>query len=226
MKTTALAITLTVGLTGLFGATWSHSASAAEDGISKVMGNINIDADAHVGDLNTVNGSIEIAKGARAGNVATVNGSLKLGDGVHAGKLSTVNGSILGGRDVHAGATSTVNGQVFMDRGSKVLGDIGTVNGAVGLVGTRVDGGIEMNNGNLTVGANSHVLGGIHYGAPSNLWFKADKNVPRVVIGPEAQVIGALVFERKVRLLVHQSARVGKVTGTTAEIYPGDVPPR
>lgn len=221
MKLRTLAITLTIALTAALCAAWPNAVAAAEEGISKVSGSIGIDAGAVVGSLSTVNGSIDVGLNARSGNVSTVNGSIKLADGTQAKQLSTVNGSIRGGRGIHASTASTVNGQIFMDRGSQITGDVSTVNGAIGLVGTRVEGDIEITNGDLTVGANSHVLGGIHYGKPAKHWFSFRSNVPRIVVGPGAQVDGAMVFERDVRLYVHDSARIGEVRGATATTYTG-----
>lgn len=225
MKLSALAIIATIGLATSMGTTWPGTASAAES-ISKVTGSIHVEAGATVDDLNTVNGGIDVGAHALSGNVSTVNGSIKLGDGARVGQLSTVNGSIRGGRNVHAGNASTVNGEIYLDRGSEIRGDISTVNGAIGLVGTRIDGGIRMNNGDLTVGANSHVFGGIHYDKPGTQWFSFGKKAPRVIIGPAAQVDGALMFEREVHLLVHDTARIGPVTGATAETYSGNPPAR
>ena len=37
---------------------------------------------------------------------------------------------------------------------------------------------------------------------------------------------GTLVFEREVELLVHASAKVGTVTGATAQAYTDKLPPR
>ncbi len=217
--------TVAMGLTLAFGAGWPNVGSASGENISKVTGSISVAASDAVGNLNTVNGSIDVGANARSGNISTVNGSIKLADGARTGQLSTVNGSIRGSRDNHAGTASTVNGQIFFDRGSQVRGDVGTVNGAIGLVGTRIDGGIDITNGDLTVGANSHVLGGIHYGKPGRKWFSFGGEAPRIVIGPDAQVDGALVFEREVHLYVHDSARIGAVTGATAQRYTGARPP-
>lgn len=50
--------------------------------------------------------------------------------------------------------------------------------------------------------------------------------MPRVVIGPNAVVEGALVFEREVNLYVHQRARVGAVSGATALRYNSASPPK
>ncbi|WP_222565926.1 hypothetical protein [Novilysobacter antarcticus] len=225
MQSRSLTIILSAGLAIVAGSAWPLPASAAQDNISKVTGSIDVDAGAHVGNINTVNGSINIGANAEAGNVSTVNGSIKLADDVRAGQLSTVNGSIRAGRETRTRAASTVNGQIFMDRGSNVAGNISTVNGAIGLVGTRVEGGIEMVNGDLTVGANSHLIGGIHYDKPGFQWFSLGNKAPRVVVGPGAQVEGDMVFKRDVELHVHETARIGKVTGATVKTWSGDRPP-
>lgn len=225
MTTRNPALTVAIAITLTLGAGWSSLATAQES-ISKVTGSIRVDTGAVVGNLNTVNGSVDVGADARSGNISTVNGSIKLANGAQTGQLSTVNGSIRGGRDNRAGNASTVNGQIFFDRSSEIRGNIGTVNGAIGLVGTRVDGGIDITNGDLTVGANSHVRGGIHYGKPGRKWFSFGSTAPRIVIGPGAQVDGALVFEREVRLYVHESARIGAVTGATAQTYTGARPPK
>ena len=49
---------------------------------------------------------------------------------------------------------------------------------------------------------------------------------PRIVIGPNAVVDGPLVFEREVTLYVHDSARIGKVTGAIAVRYSSPTPPK
>ncbi|MGH8085496.1 MAG: hypothetical protein ACREPV_09495 [Lysobacter sp.] len=204
----------------------SPSALAVDDDHSKVNGTVSVDAGERAGDLDTVNGSIKIGAGAQVGDAETVNGSIRAGDKVHAGGLSTVNGSIRTGRDVEIGDdVGTVNGSVFVDRGGNIGGDVETVNGAIGLVDTDVAGGIETVNGDLTVGVGSHVRGGIHYEKPGQQWIAFNRRDPRVIIGPNARVDGPLVFEREVELYVHESARIGAVTGATAIRYEGDRAP-
>lgn len=225
MKLRTLVATLSIGLITVLAAGWPSAASAVEESISKVNGRIEVDAGTTAGSLKTVNGSINVGPNARSGNASTVNGSINLRDGARAGQLSTVNGSIHGGLNVHADDVSTVNGQIFMDRGSQIGGNVSTVNGAIGLVGTQVAGDIEITNGDLTVGANSHLIGGIHYRKPAKQWFSVRSKVPRIVIGPDAQVDGAMVFERDVRLYVHESARIGELRGASAETYTGARPP-
>ena len=49
-------------------------------------------------------------------------------------------------------------------------------------------------------------------------------NPPRIVIGPKSQILGELRFERDVRLYVHESARIGRVTGAEPVRYSGAAP--
>jgi DUF4097 and DUF4098 domain-containing protein YvlB len=201
----------------------------ARPDIDKVNGGITAEAGQAYGDLSTVNGGIRLHAGAQAGDVETVNGGINGEDDVRADSLSTVNGGIrLGQRALVGGDVETVNGGIYIDRGGRVRGDVGTVNGAIGLVDSDIGGGIETVSGDITVGVGSHVKGGIRVEKPGKVMgisFRKPK-VPRVVIGPDAVVEGALVFEREVTLHVHQSARIGSVTGATAQRYTGATPPR
>ncbi len=204
----------------------------AADGhsIDKVNGSIDAEAGQAYGSLETVNGSIRIADGARTGSVQTVNGSIKAADNIHSGDLGTVNGSIhLGMRAQVDGGIETVNGGIFVDRGGRVAKGVTTVNGAIGLVDADLGGGINTVNGDITVGVGSHVKGGIKVEKPTKSWLPIHigKNTPpRIIIGPDAVVDGPLVFEREVKLYVHGSARIGRVTGATAVPYSGTRPPR
>lgn len=200
----------------------------AQQDIDKVNGSITAEAGQAYGDLGTVNGSINIETGATARDAETVNGSIKVGDNAHTGDLSTVNGSIRIGSGLQSsGDIETVNGSVFVGRGGRLSG-VSTVNGSIGLVDSDLSGGIETVNGDITVGAGSHVKGGIKVEKPTSNWMPINigkRKPPRIIIGPNAVVEGALVFEREVKLYVHQSARVGSITGATAVRYSGDRAP-
>lgn len=217
----ALAVSLALCLTT------APVALAAGPDIDKVNGSITAEAGQEYGDLGTVNGSIRIEQGARISDAETVNGSIRGAADVQAGSLSTVNGAIRVDENLQTrGGVSTVNGSVFVGRGGRIGGGVETVNGGIGLVDTDIAGDIETVSGDLTVGAGSHVRGGIRYHKPGMQWFGRSQRDPRVVIGPNARVDGALAFERKVSLLVHRSARIGRVTGATAVPYDGDTPPQ
>lgn len=203
----------------------SAPAFAAQD-IDKVNGSITVEAGETAGNLETVNGSIRIGANARTGKAETVNGSITVAENVEANGLETVNGSIrVAGNGKLSSSLETVNGGIFVDRGGDVHGDIETVNGAIGLVATQLSGGITTVNGDVTVGVNSHVKGGIRYTKPNTSWFSLNKRDPKVIIGPNAVVEGPLVFERKVDLYVHNSAEIGPVSGATAVRYDGTTPP-
>ncbi len=198
--------------------------------IDKVNGSITAETGQQYGDLETVNGSIRLQDGARIKDAETVNGSIKAGDDIHARSLSTVNGSIrLGTGAQLAKGIETVNGSIFVDRRGRIGADVSTVNGGIGLVDTDLAGDIETVSGDITVGIGSHVKGGIHVEKPSPSWmpFHIGKKQPlRIVIGPNAVVEGPLVFEREVKLYVHDSARIGKVTGATVIAFSTPTPPK
>ena len=204
---------------------------ARDDGrvrdIDKVNGSIAAEAGQRYGDLSTVNGGIDLGRGATVEDVETVNGGIEAGDEVSARSVSTVNGGIRFGQRAQVdGDVETVNGGIFFDRGSSVRRGVSTVNGGIGLVDTDLGGGIETVNGDITVGVGSHVKGGIHVEKPNGTIRWGKQKVPRIVIGPNAVVEGNLVFEREVRLYVHQSARIGNVSGATAQRYSSATPPQ
>ncbi|MEQ4574892.1 MAG: hypothetical protein ABN502_08140 [Gammaproteobacteria bacterium] len=213
-----LALGLAVALAG--GPAW------ADEDISKVNGRIVAEAGRQYGDLDTVNGSIEIGEGAKVREAQTVNGGISVGAHAQTRGLSTVNGSInVGAQAIVDGGIETVNGGVFIDRGSEVRGGLETVNGSIGLVDTRLQGGIETVSGDITVGVGSHVTGDIAIRKPGfSLSFKPARK-PRVVIGPNAVVDGSLEFEREVTLYVHRTAKVGSVSGATAQTFDSEVAP-
>ena len=199
----------------------------AQQEISKVNGSITADAGQTYADLETVNGSIRIADGAIAEDASTVNGSINAGEKARVDSLETVNGSIRVGKDVQVRSDiETVNGSIFTDRGTTVGGNVSTVNGAIGLVATQLAGNIETVTGDITVGVDSHVKGGLKVEKPRGVNFSLKpKRDPRIIIGPNAVVEGPLVFEREVVLYVHTSAKVGPVTGATAKPYSTDTAP-
>ena len=210
------------------GVAQAHDEQRIRD-IDKVNGSITAEAGQFYGDLSTVNGGIDLQRGAKVEDVETVNGGIEAGDEVVARSVSTVNGGIRFGQRAQVdGDVETVNGGIFFDRGSNVRRGVSTVNGGIGLVDTDLGGGIETVNGDITVGVGSHVKGGIRVEKPTGNWgLRMGKpKMPRIVIGPNAVVEGNLVFEREVTLHVHQSARIGNVSGATAQRYSTATPPQ
>lgn len=211
----ALSIPLLLGVILVTGPAW------AQENVSKVNGSISAEAGQRYGKLDTVNGSIRVGDGVETGSIDTVNGGVKVADRARTGSIETVNGGIRLGREVIAqGNVSTVNGSIFSDQGSQIEGGVETVNGGIGLVGSRVRKDVETVNGDITVGIGSQVGGGVHVHKPSFSVSLTASRKPRVIIGPNAVVSGALLFDREVVLYVHRSARIGPVTG--AEPIPFD----
>ena len=211
------------------GTAFARQDNANDRDIDKVNSSITAEAGQTYGNLSTVNGAIRVGSRAVIEDAETVNGSIRVEDDVRSGGLTTVNGSIqVGARSRIDGDVETVNGGIFIDRGGNLKGGVATVNGAIGLVDTDLGRGIETVNGDITVGVGSHLKGGIRVEKPGKNWgMRLGKpKVLRVVIGPNAVVDGALVFEREVTLYVHQSARIGAVTGATAQRYNSAAPPK
>ena len=206
------------------------SLAVAGDDISKVNGAVRTDAGQVYGDLSTVNGSITLETRVRAADVSTVNGSIRSEPLASARELTTVNGGIrLGTGNLVTGDVTTVNGGIRIGEDGRVGGDVTTVNGSITLERARLAGDITTINGDITVGAGSRVEGGILVDRPRSSWwpirFESGKPPPRVVIGPDSVVAGTLVFRREVKLYVHDSARIGTVTGTTPVRFSGNEPP-
>lgn len=189
----------------------------------KINGSIEVGNAEHAGDLSTVNGSIRVAATGSAKELSTVNGGVQLGEKSRAESIEVVNGGIELDEDAGvAGNVSSVNGKLRFARGTDVGGRASTVNGSITLEAAHVGGGIETTSGDIRVGADSRVEGGIRVNKPKGR--SNESRLPRVVIGPKAVVQGELVFERQVELFVSDSATVGAITGATAKSFSGDQP--
>jgi predicted acyltransferase (DUF342 family) len=199
-------------------------ATAQDSDIDKVNGSVRVEAGQHAGAVSTVNGAVHIADGAVVRKASTVNGSIDLGDKAQAGEISTVNGGISLGDGSHiSGEVSATNGGIHLARGAEVGGKLDNVNGSITLDGAHVAGGISTVSGDITVGANSHVEGGILVDKPGG-WFNWNSHNPLVVIGPHAVVQGTLEFRREVVLKVSDSAQIGPVKGATVVKFSGEMP--
>jgi DUF4097 and DUF4098 domain-containing protein YvlB len=207
------------------------AANNAEDsnvtGSHAINGSIHISAGKPGGEVTTINGSIRADNNAQMSAGHTVNGNIGLGDNATATSLTTVNGGIFLGQGAKVSATvTTVNGTLSLRQGSEVGGHLANVNGSIMLAGATVNGGISTVNGNIEIGANSHVRNGIVVLKPSTGFFHwwSDSDKPRVVVGPGAIVEGTMRFDRAVRLYVSDTATIGPVVGATAVKFSGDQP--
>lgn len=199
-------------------------AHAHDNDISKVNGSVHVAAGQTAGDVSTVNGDVRVAEGAHVDEASTVNGSIELSDKVQADKVDTVNGAVTLGAGSHvSGEVSAVNGHITLARAADVRGKLNNVNGGIELHAAHVAGGIESVSGDITVGADSRVEGGILVDKPSG-WFHGNDRTPTIVIGPRAVVQGTLEFRREVILKVSDSAQIGPVKGATVEKFSGATP--
>lgn len=192
------------------------SAGQSVGEVSSVNGSVRIEQDVTAQDVGTVNGSITIGERSKVQSVETVNGSVRLEEGVQASDIESVNGAInLGKQVIVNGDITTVNGSLSTAEGVEIRGDVENVNGRIELTGSRVNGHLETTSGDITVGPNSRVDGGILVKKPGMGWFNNNNRVPKVVIGDNAVVNGTLEFKREVELYVSDSAKIGKVEGAT-----------
>ena len=203
----------------LAGAAYAHGGD-----VDKVNGSIHIESNQQAGDLGTVNGGIRVDNGGTAQKVSTVNGGIELGDHVTVDSVGTVNGGIELGQGTHVARTvEAVNGHIALAHGADVAGKASNVNGRITLDAAHVGGGIETVSGDVEIGADSHVEGGVLVEQPHGWSWGKNKN-PRIVIGPRAVVTGTLEFRREVDLYVSDSAKVGTITGATANKFSGNQP--
>jgi DUF4097 and DUF4098 domain-containing protein YvlB len=202
---------------------------AGADGNTKtsaVNGSISVRAGQPAEDVETVNGSIRIDDGAAVADGETVNGSITLGQRATAESLETVNGSITLADGVKVTkSVTTVNGKLTLDKGADVGGKLENVNGTIRLTEAHVAGGIRTTSGDIEIGPNSKVEGGIKVEREGMGFHFGKSSVPRVVIGPGAVVDGPITFERKVNFYVSDTAKIGPVTGAQAVKFTGETPP-
>lgn len=203
--------------------------AAAAHGFSdtdKINGSVRVEAGQQAGDVSTVNGGVYIGDGAVVQKASTVNGVVDLGDKVQAREIDTVNGAITVGASSHvSGTIEAVNGAIRLGKNADVTGKTSNVNGVISLDGAHVGGGLATVSGDILVGANSRVEGGILVDKPGGMFhFNSDSRKPRVVIGPHAVVQGPLEFRREVVLQVSNTAQIGQVTGATPVSFSGDQP--
>ena len=206
----------------------SAACQPAGDGTetSKVMGNIEVAAGEHTGDVSTVNGSIRIRENALVATAVTVNGSIDLASHASAAELKTVNGSIRLGQGARvSGAVNSVNGELSLAEGAEVGGQLGNVNGPIRVAAAHVGGGLDAVSGGIELGPDAQVDGGIHVHKDNGALNWGGGNVPRIVVGPGSRVGGTLNFERKVLLYVSDKATIGPVQGATVVKYSGERPP-
>lgn len=173
-----------------------------------VNGSITVGAKSSVGDLSTVNGSVKIATGSMIGNAETVNGSIKFDGGVHAKSVETVNGSIrLGENCAVAEKAETVNGSITAGYGCEVEGDYKTVNGKLKAIHSEIHGTVQAVNGSVILLDGTRVHDDVIIKKSKGFFNSSTSKKPVVVLGKDVQIDGDLIFEKPVKLYIHDSAK-------------------
>ena len=199
---------------------------AADMSINKLSDHIRVESGQHAGNLSTVSGDVDVGDHAVVGNVNTVSGSVALSPMAHADDIGTVSGNIqLGSGAVAAGNVGTVSGSIHLAPAAQVKGRLANVSKSITLDDAQVGGGIETVSGDITIGAGSHIEGGILVNQPrQGATHYGNGHTPTIVIGPHSMVQGVLDFRQPVILKVSSSAQIGIVKGATAEKFNGANP--
>lgn len=173
-----------------------------------VNGSITVGANSAVGDLSTVNGSIKISSGTSVGSAETVNGSINFTDGVKAQSAETVNGSIRLGTNCEVEEdVETVNGSIIAESGCEVEGNYETVNGKLKAINTEIHGNVKAVNGKILLLDGTHVHDDVIIEKSKGFFNSTKSKKPVVVLGKDVVVDGDLIFEKPVKLYIHDTAK-------------------
>lgn len=181
--------------------------------------------------------SVQGKSDRRAPLIETITKDISLDPGERARSVESFSGGITLGRGASvSGNVETEFGQLVLEPGAEVGGKLSNESGSIKLDAARVGRGISTTYGDIEIGANSQVDGGILVRRRGviglslgvfQLGIPAGRSTPpRVVIGPDAIVRGRLRFKREVQLLVSDRATIGPVEGATAVVFSGDRPPQ
>jgi DUF4097 and DUF4098 domain-containing protein YvlB len=164
----------------------------------------------------SVSGNIDVGRSARIGNAKTVSGNIAIGEQCRVGSLSSVAGRIKVAADSRVGGSiKTVAGDIEIARGCTIAGDVGTVAGRVAVTDSVVKGKVTLTSGKLAL-TGSRVTGALrveHSDGEGN-------DDAEVDIGANSEV-GKVIVEKgaRVQLRIHNTAKVGTITGAQAEYY-------
>jgi hypothetical protein len=134
-----------------------------------------------------------------------------------------------------AESLESFSGGITLQRDAHVAGDVKSDTGTIRLEGAHVGGRLATTDGDIYIGPESRVDGGILVHKRSVVGLNLGdfqlgvpvgrSTPPRVVIGARATVAGVLRFKRQVELLVSDSATIGPIEGATPVMYSTEQPP-
>jgi hypothetical protein len=151
--------------------------------------------------------SVRVPAGTAVGVIDTGSGSIELGAGSSVrGKIDSGSGSVDFNGVTVEGPIDTGSGDISLVD-CQLRDDLRTTRGEVKLEGsTRVDGDLIIRKSKCW---------GICWG---------DDQPTRVIIGAGASVAGEIRSERETELWVHETARIGKVSGAEVKRFSGERP--
>jgi len=169
--------------------------------------------------------------------IETITRDVSLASNVRAESVESFSGAVTLHRDARvSGDVETGNGALVLEQGAEVAGSLSNHSGAIRIDGARVGGRVSTTYGDIYIGPDSRIDGGIlvHKRSVIGLSFGdfrlgvpvGRSTPPRVVIGPRATVAGVLRFKREVELLVSESATIGAVEGATPVRFATEAPPQ
>lgn len=132
--------------------------------------------------------------------------------------------SVLVPSGVAAGVIDTGSGEVELV-GTRVEGKVDTGSGDISLTDSVIGDDLVTSAGRVTLAGASVVEGDLIVRKPKCWGLCWGNDQPtRVVIGASASVVGDIRIEREAELWVHESARIGRVSGAQVKRYSGERP--
>lgn len=172
---------------------------------------------AHDQAVETFTRDISLSPGDRARSIESISGGIVLQQGSRV-----------------AGNVQTEYGDVLLERGAEVGGRVQNEGGTITVDAARVLRGIATTDGDIYIGADSVVKGGVLVRkrnvaglalGPLQIGVPVGRSTPPVVvIAPGATVEGKLRFKREVQLFVGEGATIGPVEGAEPVFFT-DTPP-
>lgn len=187
-------------------------------------GRILVESGLRVGDVKSTNGRITLEKETTAQHVATTNGRIHIKSESVVDSVHTTNGRIEIDASKVKGNVKATNGSIRIEDGSHVRGKVVSANGSIQLGDSTVDENLEISHGNVTL-IDSAIEGDLIIHPKKRGWgFNWKNKKPEIIIGPESVVMGTIIAKQDIELYVHESAKVGKITGAEPRIYSGNKP--
>ncbi len=181
--------------------------------------------------------ALSVVMVASGESIETITRDISLSARAQAESLHSMTGTITMQCNARVtGNVETGDGEIVLASGSEVAGKLSNTTGTIRIDGARVGGLVSTTYGDIYIGADSRLDGGIlvhkrnviglSLGDDLKLGIPVGRSTPpRVIIGPRATVAGVLRFKREVKLLVSESATIGPVVGATPVLFATEQPP-